>query len=196
MTVTIDLSSATVQRVFLSPGMDARALNVEQQRILFDDSPEPDSLIELLQAIDPDTKAEARAFRQLIHGAVELYRSNGSEGEFELAICGAADQLARDLHDEVQNHGREQMVVKAIARKLRPALATIAKPPVGEPRSLVAAGRAIGEVTSQVPTDQLLSPGLRHELGAGRYELLCSLIEQKGEAAAVPAASQNHGGNP
>lgn len=191
------LTAATTRRAFLEPALDARALNLAQQRLIHNPSPEPDSVLELLALMTADTRGEREAFKALVGGAVRLGQSNRAEGGFEARIAGAADRLAVELRDAETGGSPGALTAKAIARALREPLRTIARPPLGAPERLVAAGRAVGEIFALVPSEQLLSPAVEHELGREKFGALCALHAERNDGAGAdgtaPAPAINGG---
>lgn len=174
MSVTAD----HVRRAFLDPAMDARALNQDQARLIYDPSPEVDSLLEVLGQVSPATDECRRHMKRAIAKCVKLGLSNRGEGGLEARVAGAADQLTRELHGQ-QLQGNSAIAAKACARMLREPLSAIACPPLGEPRRLIEAGRAVGEVFVRVPSEVLLSRAVEHELGVEKFALLSALYERR-----------------
>lgn len=160
------LSAATVRHAVLEPGMDARALNIEQSRIVFDPSPESDSLVEVL--------ADLGAYQQAKPHLIALTRSNHAEGKLECGITLWADTLATDLRDLELNGGAGALSGKSLARALREPLRAFAGSGGAAERARAAA--AIWRVTKGHPRAQLLTPSVRHELGAAKFRLLEEML--------------------
>jgi hypothetical protein len=171
------VTAATVRTSFLEPGMDARALNIEQARLLENETPGLDSLAEVLDVARPLLPPGLGSV--LVSVATRLDTSNEVEGRMEQAIAGAADGLTRTLRGlELAGNG-SPFVARAIARRLREPLATVADPAAAGARELVEAGRIIGEVLGSVPATQVFTATVAHELGEEKYRALCELSERK-----------------
>ena len=201
------LTASSIERDYLSNSLDAIAANDEQARLIFNPSPEVDSLVEDFKLLigssrrSVDRQADAplparladtsRRLRALAH-------SNGRERRFELAISAAADRDVRSARDLALNGragGEAVLACKAIARAVRVPLKTIADPPAGDGMALVDAVRAVDQVLARAPAAQVCSPTVRHEIGDARYRLLCDLVERRGpatndagEAGGLPAS--------
>ncbi len=176
------VTAGVVRDVFLFPSMDARAANIEQRRLLFNSSPEPDSLFEHLELL---RSGESRSWRALIAITTDLSASNSIEGDHELGIAGAADQLATDLRDrELNGNAPVPLAAKAIARRLRGSLTSLSQPAGIPATDLLKAATTIAETIRRVPRLQLLSPAVAHELGRRKYELLCELVDSEKTRAA------------
>lgn len=193
------LTAGTVRDVFLWPAMDARAANVEQQRLLYNPTPDPDSLLEHLELLQEGGRARA-SLRALVALCTDLSSSNSIEAGFELGIAGAADQLATDLRDtELNGSAPTLLTAKGIARRLRQPLSHLAQAAGVGPAQLVKDCATIADAIRHTPRLQLLSPAVAHELGRAKYELLCELVDSEKTRAAPlttagPAArTSSHG---
>lgn len=70
--------------------LDARALNLEQQRLIFNPSPECDSLVEHIgRLVSGAPAAQVVELRRLLR---RLARSNAAEGECERALAASIEQ--------------------------------------------------------------------------------------------------------
>lgn len=160
----MNITAAIVRRSALDPGMEARAYNLEQERLFYDPSPERDSLVEV---IDTGCLTTVTIVRRLVD-------SNQREGEAERRILGWADALATDLRDFELNGNGAKLTAKGIARALRPALKRVRSG--GTPAELADAFRAIHAVLRAAPRSLVLSGAVRHELGAN-YELVERMLD-------------------
>ncbi len=178
------VTAPTVRRLFLEPGMDARALNDAQARLVSNpDTPELDSLTERLAAMGPALRGTT-ATPHLVHAfdiALALRDSNGTEGQIQRTICGSADRLVTDLRSlELSGSGgASPLTAKAIARALREPLRVIAEPSLGDPRAWVDAGRTVGEIFARTPSGQLFAPAVTRELGKDKAAALRELYDRR-----------------
>jgi hypothetical protein len=185
------VTAALIRRDYLEPGMDARALNDAQARLVSNpDTPELDSLTERLAAMGPTLRGTG-ATPHLIHAfdlALELRDSNRSEGAIERGICGSADRLVTDLRSlELSGSGGNPLTAKALARALREPLRVIAEPR-GDPRAWVDAGRTVGEIFARTPSGQLFAPEVLRDLGKAKAAALRELYDRREtKGAATPA---------
>lgn len=156
--------------------LDARGENLRQARLIFDPSPEDDSLIEHVVALmRPGADATARA-AQMATLLRQLLTSNSREGEHERVAAGVLDALCAALHTDGV---RSALTVKAAATLLRPHLRVIDQAATTTVAALdyFQAACAIKDVIGQLPDAVLRGRGLRHELGERRHDLLLSLID-------------------
>ena len=161
MTVT----AAVVRRRALDPGMEARAYNLEQERLFFDPSPERDSLVEV---IDTGCLEVVNLVRRLVD-------SNMREGEAERAFLGWADGFATDLRAMELGGNGSKLTAKAIARALREPLRTLRSD--ATPAELAGAVREIHRVLRQAPRSLVLASAVEHNLGAASFALLREIVE-------------------
>lgn len=152
----------------LDKALDARCHNIDQDNLLFNPSPEVDSLGELLAAapMPPEMKAAAFNFIRM------LAKSNQAEGGCENDIAGAADELIL-LARRAPSPG-EALTVLGLARALRPLLKAYAE---AEPDSFTQklAAREIRQITSRVTSRQIGSSALAAQLGPRRHDLLVKI---------------------
>ena len=168
------ITADTARKGLLLPALDARAHNLDQEALIFNPSPERDSLLEWaneLSKIAPDIAAELLVLMR------RLLESNMAEGECERAFAGIADKLAARLHDRERNgNGQVKLKTRAIANRLRLALNVI-QTPGADPMAYVRACRDIDEIRASVPVESLLCDQMLRELRSKKYELLRTLVE-------------------
>ena len=188
------LTAATLRREILEPSLEARAINLGEERVFYNPSPEPDSLIEVLAAATRTlTAAGARGKRQAVYlwdYTLEARDHNRREGDKELVVCGAADGMVSHTRSlELSGPGgASPLTAKAIARALREPLRVIAEPSLGDPRAWVDAGRTVGEIFARTPSGQLFSPAVTRELGKAKAAALRDLYDRREtKGAATPA---------
>jgi hypothetical protein len=171
MSAQPQISAATVRREFLEPAMDTRAVNIDDHDLsvtLADD-------LERLHCPVDDARL-LREVRALSRRAIVI---NTTEGNLEKQIVGAADRLARDLRGIELNAAALELTARVIAARLRGPLAVIQQyetTGAGDAMALVAAGREIERVAARCPTSHLLSPRVRKELRARKYQLLRDIL--------------------
>lgn len=151
-------------RVCVDRTVEAIALNDRQAKVIFDPSPEVDSLAERIVVLRHYGVPES-VVRDLLGDIKRLLELNSQERSEQHAVAGSLDRmLARDPDD------RGAFSFKDIARRLREDLAVLD----GDPD---ARGR-IAQLVSCVHPDRLTSSTLRHEIGGRKHDLLRSLIAE------------------
>ena len=174
------ITAAVAREQFLEPAMDARACNLEQERLVFDPSPQDDSVLEHLRGLAElaDCDAERTHVLGLTTVTQQIAVSNMAEGTFELRISSTADDVSRWLRDRELNQDGAVLGSKDIARALREPLRTLTSPRPGV-WDLVDAVRAVDEVLARVPSTQALSSTVRYELGERKFALLEQLVMRR-----------------
>lgn len=195
----MSVTAATTRRTFLDPAMDAIALNREQQRLVYDPSPEVDSLLEHVNALAAAAPGPTGTILALLR---RFLASNQLEGDSERRIAAAADQLTRDLRrselNSVAPRPHAAIPAKRLARTLRGPLAAILSPADRDPLAFVAAVRRVDDAIRAVPTVQLLAPTVRRGMRAEQFALLELLVASRneGDAAGVNGDVAVNGGGP
>lgn len=171
----------------LEPAMEVIAIGHSERSDLYDPSPELDSVLEFLLALPRDTPDRAAAITWTSRALAknELQISHGR------TIAGYADELTRDHHDAECNGGATTLGIQAIARALRIPLATIAEPTARTSADeRLDAFAAIHAVVTAVPRAQLLSDGVRYELGIAKSAVLERIVNVEGVAGSAPATPE------
>lgn len=76
-------------RAEMRDALDARALNLEQERLIYNPSPEPDSIVELVARLASGRPAEeVLEVRRLLRRFIE---SNAAEGGLECRLAGSIE---------------------------------------------------------------------------------------------------------
>lgn|GEM_PF-4185560 len=171
MTVT----ERTIRRNFLDLAIEARAANLEQEKLILNHSPEPDSLVEVLTLLAPPKELVPLCSR-LVN---EFSYSNAHEGQQEKKLAGNAEALAVDLR-KLGSNVRAALTAKGIATRLREALRTIDAG--GDPAELFRAFHVVSLALREIPAAQLLSASVAYELGGKKFALLNRLHAQRSEA--------------
>lgn len=153
---------------------DAAAANRQQAALLFNATPEIDSLAERLITLHQHG-VPRHHIRQLLADVKKLIALNDDEHHCERTIAGALDALARAEHAaERGTRGRDQLTIRGLVRALRDDLDTIATAAGGTEYALAAT--RVREVCEHVPAEKLLGGTLRHELGGRRHDLLAEIV--------------------
>lgn len=144
--------------------LDAIALNdMQSQRLHNPVTPEPDSLLEYLEALPMPDRT-----RKVLRGcANDVYLMNAREGDSERAAITPLEERARRKH---------RYPVKRLAEDLRPLLGE--RDGLGFVRLTVRVRELLAH--EQVGRDVLLSTALAHELGNGPdgpAEWLATVVE-------------------
>lgn len=193
----MSVTAATVRRNFLEPAMDARALNLDQARLLYDPSPEVDSLFEVSHAVatSPELRVARRHAPRLMHLLGQLHEKNEQEGDRQLLIAGAADLLVTDLRAlELSGASPSALPAKAIARELREPLRRLLAPAGGDLFELLGDLRAVDRLIGRTPRAQLLSRTVRYELGKEKFALLERLCESATPPGSKEGVAEDHQG--
>jgi hypothetical protein len=151
--------------------LDARALNLEQARLLFDPSVEVDSLLELPAAL-LRAGAPAVLVSELSVLCRRVLESNLLEGERERVLAGVLDEQLAAIR-VLPVAGR--LTAKGIARAVRGPLGVVLDGGGGDAVRYFRACCAVRDVVAAVPRAQLLAPAVRHELRERKFRLLAEL---------------------
>lgn len=162
----------------LGTAMDARALNLEQTRHLFNPTPEADSLAEEIAGL-LGHGVPVGVVARLTTRCRLILESNVAEGDEEMTLAAIFEtEIQRALMAPVA----ERATVKSLARKLRGPLAAMLDP--ADSVDYFRACCAVRDVLNAIPAEQLLTESLRHELRARRFDLLSSLLASTTEQPA------------
>ena len=160
----------------LDAALEARALNIEQARLLMAATGDAQSLAlhiaRLLRSgVDAAEVAEMTTLCR------HLAESNHREGAEEMRLAAMAEALiARHLGAPVA----ERITIQSLARRLRPALATIDRQRCGEELDGIAffqASCVVRDVIAQTDPERLLSRSMEHELRGRCFQLLEELVQ-------------------
>lgn len=162
----VQLSAATVRRTLLDPAIDARELNLDEQRTCYAIA------AQLKHLTGGDRQAMALLLRRLAF-------DNAQEGAHEDAITDTAETLARDLRGAELNAGALELTARAVARRVSGPLDIIANPAAHDSMAFVTAVRAVDDVLARCPRAQLLSPRVKTQLRQRKFDLLTELANRK-----------------
>lgn len=181
------MDASILLRDVVAPALDGCARNHEQARLIFNATPEVDSLAEriaTLYSYDVPHDVIAAMFSDLR----ALRESNHAELDAHRTVARTGDDLARSigatragLYAQVADH----MTVTGIKRRLGGAdgpLAVLAAPAGRDPKTLTDAQAAVRSVVTSAPDAVLNRPSLRNQLGASRHDLLLALRAEWGRA--------------
>lgn len=166
-------------RGVLDTAADAIAVNREQARRLYDPTPEVDSLAERLLDLRRTHGVPAPVISGLLRDVRDLIALNDTELGHERTITGTLDALEA-AEREARNPGRlrSELSIRALVRRLRADLDTIAAAAGGTEYALAASRvREVCEhATAAGDVEKLRSRTLRHELGGRRHDLLVEIV--------------------
>lgn len=91
--MTSSPTAGAIRKHLLNEAMDARAHNMDQARLLWNPTPEADSLLEYLHEIRDAVPVEVMS--KMLTLIRQLVESNQVEGEHERRLAGFADQMAQ-----------------------------------------------------------------------------------------------------
>jgi hypothetical protein len=94
MTVN-NFTAGEVRKHLLFPAMDATAVNAEEGRLIYNPSPEVDSLVEHLALIRP--YIPIAEFSKLLTLVKQIMDANERESRLERQIAGFADQMSHAM---------------------------------------------------------------------------------------------------
>lgn len=151
------MNSTQVGERVLAPAMDAIALGEERARLIHSpETPEPDSLVELLNA--------------QVAIVLRLAKANGLGLQADRAIAGWADELATTLRRSELDSEQPSTSGRALAATLRPLLDALADP--SEPHKFALARRALHRTFADEQPSVLLSKTVLHHLRPVRARAL------------------------
>lgn len=178
------VTAAHAERTFLHPALDAQAANAHQDRLIYDPTPEVDSLAEHLREALKGTTGPARQhLRSAFALLTQVAHANHAERDHEQTIGGAADHLVTSLRRAERVTGTKQLTAKGVARALRDPLGRT-EPGAPMTTAVIADLREIHRVADQVTLDLLLSGAVQHELGDAKFERLAEIVSARLETAA------------
>lgn len=163
-------------RVALGGTLEARAIGEAEARRLFNPDREVNSLAERLIALR-DHGVPRDDLRAIFTDLKAIIALNAKQCGHEADVAGQLDELAAALHHaETEAHVDRALGIKAIANTLRPALDVIANPAAHPAAAYVRSVRDVDRIIASTTRTRLLSASVRHELGAGKHDLLAELI--------------------
>lgn len=170
--MTLDRVTATL---VLRDAMEARARNLAEADLIYNPSPELDSLgelpAELLRAGAP-----ADLVAQMITLCRQILAHNIAEGDCEMRVAGLMEtEIARNR----ALPALERVTAKAIAARLRGPLAVLADPAAHDAIEFFRASCAVRDVIRAVPRAQLLTLAVAHHLGGRKHRLLTTLADME-----------------
>ncbi len=180
------ISQALVTSEIVAPALDGICHNTDQQRIIFDPSPEVDSLAERIASLR-DNNVPDDVIAHLFADLRALVASNRAERVVHRRVSRTGDDLARALGAAPAPAGGAcELTVTGIKRLLGGpdgALAVIANPAGRDGRELTAARSVVRRVVDRAPSAVLRGRSLRNQLGARRHDLLLELAAEWGRGA-------------
>ena len=172
---TPDITRSTASKG-LAHVMDARGANLEQNALLYNPSPEVDSLAELPAELLRQVRAgniDPALFATWAKLSRRLLESNIAEGASEMTAAGLLeDHIARARTAPLA----ARMTAKSIARRLRDPLRVMLDPAAHDAIEFFRAAGAIRDVLAACPREQLLAPAVEHHLGGRKFRLLTQLF--------------------
>ncbi len=165
----------------LGHGLDAQAHNSDQEILLFNPSPEPDSMVEHLNLLFAELHQAgvgADRIADLMTITRKVIESNAKERGSQQNVCGELDRWLIEM--QVGGKARHALTVKGIAQRLRMPLQVFADIQAGKRvgnHDLLEAAHAIREVQRLVPEHRLLTDTVANELGPVKYRTLQRLVE-------------------
>ena len=181
------LTAATVKRQVLDPALEGIALNRQQERLVYDPSPEADSLAEHINALASQHPAECAEMMRLL---TQLVASNQLERAEWAKPAGFGDEQVRHLRRAELDGGSQAVPTREVARALRGPLDALAEicDRVSVEQAAVAMSLAV-----RLPESQLLAPNVRRELGDRRTDRLARLKAQIAACNDSDAQASNPG---
>lgn len=173
------VTAGCVGRDFLTPGLEAQAVNDWQQQLIANATPECDSIVEygdlLLSSVEPEVRPLVEALLELVGKVAEL---NAVEREEERRLTGAADRLVHDLRQAELNGtrglGRGQVGYRPALKALSGPLGVLVD--AGANRKVGDAVRAVDRALLDYPTALLLSGSVTRGLRQRKTAMLLELM--------------------
>lgn len=181
------MDASILLRDIVGPALDGCAHNHHQSRLIFNASPEVDSLAERIQALH-EHDVPAHVITALFADLRAIMESNGREAEAHRTVAKAGDDMARTIGAartgmcaQVADHLTVTGVKRLLGGQDGP-LAILSDPAGRNPADLMHARNAVRKVVRETPDIVLRRASLRNQLGARRHDLLLTLREEWGRA--------------
>lgn len=171
------MTPVTFLEAAMHTALEGVALTQAQQRVLFNPSPEGDSLAERVAGLQRHG-VPRHVVRGLLADISTVLELNALQAGYQTALAGELDRLA-----SAARLG-DGLTVRGLVRVLRAPLSTLLTPETATAAELVEARRVVKEVIRCVPRERICSPTLAHELGAHRHQKLLEFTEPLGTEAA------------
>lgn len=168
------------------PLVEVVELGVVEDRLFHNPTPQPDSLYELLPYVAVPAVRREKAFQAFTDILGQARATNRTQTmEHAAPALAFMEGLATDLKRSEMADASAQFGIKALCRHLRGPLQTILDSDRLD-RESIAALRKVDQIVRATSRAQLLSPGMRRELGDEKYRRLLDLYE--GGAAQLATA--------
>jgi hypothetical protein len=193
------VTAGTLQRKVLDPALEAIALNRAQERIVYDPSPERDSIAEWVNAMADSDPESCAAIMGLL---AQLVASNQLEQTEILRIAGFSDETIRHLRRLERTAAgatSQAWTRRRLIDRLRQPLAVIADPVPHDAMTFVQAVRVVDDLIVRVPLSDLLADAVLYQLGQAKAAKLRELVESRNESDARadhPDAASQEGDSP
>lgn len=170
------VASGLIRSQGVDPLMDAVALGHMEGSLIWNPSPEADSIVELIRLVGDKTDSR---YRDLCRLVVQVKTINGDQTDGIKTPLGLLDSLAVDARDREINGDatRKPSGSQTLAKALRPHLRTLADAKAVD-REVAAAFREVVRVTAGVSRAALTSRALEHQLGRKRFTVLQDVIAE------------------
>lgn len=191
------ITADAVKRSVLDPAMEGIALNRAQERLIYNASPELDSIAEWVNAMaEQDPERCAETMRLL----TQLVATNQLEQTEWFKTAGFGDETIRLLRRaERQPGGGLAWTRRRLVDHVRGPLAVIADPAGHDAMAFVRAVRLLDDLIETVSANDLLAPAVLYQLGERKAETLQQLVEShndSGAQAGNPGAAGHEGDSP
>jgi hypothetical protein len=172
------MNAALILTDVVAPALDGQAHNHTQARLIFNSTPEVDSLAERVAALR-DHGVPDHVISDLFADLRALRESNAAELACERRVAHVGDDLARTLNTTGLCHTlADHMTVTGIKRAVGGPdgpLAILADPAGRTAKDITDARAAVRAVVTRAPDTVLTRASLRNQLGASRHDLLLAL---------------------
>ena len=163
----IESVTAGIVEPCLEQALDLTALEQQERTLLHrPDTPEPDSVVELLAVA-------MSAVDRLGRVTVELAALNGVELQLSRDMAGWADGLVTSLRDAERNGPVAPLTGRALAIRIRPQLALLADD--AHATRWPQARGALHDIFAAVPADVIFRHAVTYQLGADKTAQLMRL---------------------
>lgn len=169
MTPLLDVRNTVIEHA-----LTGQIVNRQQDHHLANTTEDIDSLAEILIALDAadDPMQRRRLVTQGLRLIKHIRSLNDTEHGCEREIAGSVEQFTPEMAA-----AKQRWTIKRLAAELRPLLADLANPALGQAKRTDRMARLV-KVIDEAPPENIKSVWLRNELGKAKSFLLNELVAE------------------